>query len=157
MSTSTSGWRGLKQAQRAFNLTSCQECGTKDNLHRHHKDRDRLNNTPENIAILCHPCHAKEHAKQGDWGRGNVPHRPCQICGQVFQSNRTRRGRVCSNACMVEMGKRSAAKRWAGRTKERQCTNCQKTFTYTRPRQTTCSRSCGNIQAHRNRGGAQSQ
>jgi hypothetical protein len=30
-------------------------------LHRHHKDRDRSNNSPKNIEILCPTCHVLEH------------------------------------------------------------------------------------------------
>jgi 5-methylcytosine-specific restriction endonuclease McrA len=39
----------------------CQECGTTERIHVHHKDRDRTNNAKENIMILCVSCHAKLH------------------------------------------------------------------------------------------------
>lgn len=37
--------------------------------------------------------------------------------------------------------------RWVGMSKTKTCTNCGTVFTYTRNRQTTCSRSCGNQEA----------
>ncbi len=30
-------------------------------LHVHHKDRNRKNNNPQNLELLCPNCHAKEH------------------------------------------------------------------------------------------------
>src|SRR5688572_16575624 len=42
------------------------------------------------------------------------------------------------------MGIRS---QWVGMSRTRSCTWCGKEFEYERPRQTTCSRSCGNKQA----------
>ena len=39
----------------------CERCGSTKNVDVHHKDGDRNNNTPENIALLCRSCHMKEH------------------------------------------------------------------------------------------------
>lgn len=39
----------------------CQECGSKENLVVHHKDRDRSNNSRENFMLLCRECHLKVH------------------------------------------------------------------------------------------------
>jgi hypothetical protein len=42
----------------------CMRCGYDANLAAiivHHKDRDRTNNTPENLEVLCCNCHAIEH------------------------------------------------------------------------------------------------
>lgn len=44
-------------------LFTCERCGTKRDIElpRHHKDRNRANNTNDNIEVLCVPCHNKEH------------------------------------------------------------------------------------------------
>ena len=42
----------------------------------HHKDKDRENNNPENLQILCNPCHSRLHGKEGNSGqflKGNIP------------------------------------------------------------------------------------
>lgn len=40
----------------------CEDCGSKSDLHFHHKDFNPKNNFLKNIAILCVYCHAKRHA-----------------------------------------------------------------------------------------------
>ena len=49
--------------RRAKRKEECQLCKTSDAriLAVHHIDRDRLNNTPENLAWLCHNCHFLVH------------------------------------------------------------------------------------------------
>lgn len=54
----------------------CNHCGWDeypDVLIVHHLDRDRSNNNPENLEILCSRCHDIEHflAKDGKWGRSS--------------------------------------------------------------------------------------
>lgn len=47
-------------------LYACERCGhenTKQEQARHHKDRDRSNNDPSNLEVLCTPCHNREHGK----------------------------------------------------------------------------------------------
>src|SRR3989344_4704710 len=41
----------------------CEVCGTRDEriIAVHHKDRNRSNNIPENLAWLCHNCHFLVH------------------------------------------------------------------------------------------------
>lgn len=41
----------------------CERCGSTDNIHVHHKNRDRDDNSDENLEILCQSCHMKEHGK----------------------------------------------------------------------------------------------
>lgn len=107
-------WAGTKQAQKMFPLTRCELCGGTTTLQRHHKDRNKSNNNTGNVAILCQACHAAEHIKAGDWGKGQVRLRHCVICGAEFQPKRTRRGKLCGRPeCRREMGRRSAAKRWS--------------------------------------------
>jgi hypothetical protein len=47
----------------------CNHCSWdlyKEVLVVHHKDRDRTNNTIENLEVLCPTCHGVEHFKAGD-------------------------------------------------------------------------------------------
>lgn len=39
----------------------CEECGQEGELHVHHKDRDRTNDKPANLVVLCQPCHCDRH------------------------------------------------------------------------------------------------
>ena len=50
----------------------CEVCKTSDErvLAVHHKDRNRLNNTTENLAWLCHNCHFLVHHYDVGQGRG---------------------------------------------------------------------------------------
>lgn len=56
-------------------LYTCERCNDfnkETERHRHHKDRDRSNNEPTNLEVLCTSCHTLEHAKErvrGDHGR----------------------------------------------------------------------------------------
>jgi len=55
---------GRHRAQAIYKLRPCEQCGVdggKRLIHRHHKDGDPLNNSPENIAFLCTRCHAEAH------------------------------------------------------------------------------------------------
>lgn len=51
-------------------LYTCERCDHIDPfnipLPRHHKDRDRSNNAPSNIEVLCQSCHALEHLNELD-------------------------------------------------------------------------------------------
>ena len=65
-------WALIKRTQRLYPIhagDTCERCGSRGNLTRHHKDRDRGNNAPDNIVILCLRCHIREHIRAGDWGR----------------------------------------------------------------------------------------
>lgn len=42
----------------------CEECGSSENLHGHHKDRNHNNDDSDNIATLCGSCHAKRHYQE---------------------------------------------------------------------------------------------
>lgn len=49
----------------------CQECdgdGSESRLEVHHKDRDKRNQAPENLIVLCHRCHMQEHAGASESG-----------------------------------------------------------------------------------------
>src|SRR5215475_603665 len=54
--------RILVEANR--DLFLCERCGKRGSSQewpRHHKDRNRTNNTLENLEVLCHACHNREH------------------------------------------------------------------------------------------------
>lgn len=42
-------------------MKECHFCGATKNLCRHHIDKNRSNNTPENLVVVCRSCHAKLH------------------------------------------------------------------------------------------------
>lgn len=57
----------------------CEYCGYDEVLgilQIHHHDRDRSNNTRENLKLLCPNCHALDHyhAKDGIFTRGEFSH-----------------------------------------------------------------------------------
>jgi hypothetical protein len=57
-------------------IYTCERCGWKHHmgfaLPIHHKDRDRTNNAPNNLEVLCQSCHNNEHSidrTRGEDGR----------------------------------------------------------------------------------------
>lgn len=49
----------------------CQRCGhdgSESRLGIHHKDRNKRNQRPSNLEVLCHRCHMREHADQHETG-----------------------------------------------------------------------------------------
>lgn len=66
-------WTIRKKVQRLILLENriCDLCGTEVNLHRHHIDGNRENNSIENFQILCQTCHIKKHLELGTWTESN--------------------------------------------------------------------------------------
>jgi len=58
-SADTYHWRARK-----YRKDACEQCGSPEKLHVHHKDRDRTNNDPVNLATLCDSCHLKLHWRE---------------------------------------------------------------------------------------------
>lgn len=56
----THGYR----ARKAVEVKNCEECGTTERLHVHHKDRNPANNDVSNLAVLCASCHLKLHWRE---------------------------------------------------------------------------------------------
>ncbi len=60
-------WRQVALAERP---PICERCGRKPsnpkNLHIHHKDQNRDNNSPDNLEVLCSTCHNRTHALPRD-------------------------------------------------------------------------------------------
>jgi hypothetical protein len=48
---------------RKWRKSACESCGSTYELEAHHRDEDRVNNTPENIRTLCRTCHRAEHVE----------------------------------------------------------------------------------------------
>ena len=42
----------------------CADCGSRDDLHVHHKDRNHENDDPANLVTLCASCHLKLHWRE---------------------------------------------------------------------------------------------
>lgn len=70
-----------KTIRKAHLKSACETCGSKSRLGLHHKDRDRMNNSPENLQTLCPTCHTRLH-----WVEGKTPWRlhpaSCTVCGK---------------------------------------------------------------------------
>lgn len=55
-----------KRIKKQKNYT-CEDCGVYAPLwsgiilHTHHKDHNKWNNSPENLAVLCDDCHSEYH------------------------------------------------------------------------------------------------
>jgi len=57
----------------------CMECKSMSLLGVHHKDRNPLNNSSENLVTLCASCHTRLH-----WKEGKTPWKQrasCKVCG----------------------------------------------------------------------------
>jgi 5-methylcytosine-specific restriction endonuclease McrA len=54
--------------QRIGRCERCQHDGSGSRLSVHHKNRDKHDQRLENLEILCHRCHMREHAKAGESG-----------------------------------------------------------------------------------------
>lgn len=55
----THHWRARKHR-----ASACSECGSKNDLHVHHIDRNPANNDPVNLITLCSSCHLKLHWRE---------------------------------------------------------------------------------------------
>lgn len=108
------GNTGRKQAQRAYKATQCEICGGTMTLQRHHIDHNPTNNEPGNVQILCQTCHKEVHMQTGTWGQNRkLEDKTCPICKTQFRPRKAITT-LCGNpACRKEMGRLSAALRWA--------------------------------------------
>lgn len=54
-------WKAVRQATLLRAHGQCQRCGATEKLEVHHLTYDRLGNEiPEDLLVVCHPCHEKE-------------------------------------------------------------------------------------------------
>lgn len=71
-----SNWKGgytsryfNKMAFERFGLSKvCMCCGSTKQICVHHRDRNRTNNTIENLVILCKSCHTRHHNNMKEVG-----------------------------------------------------------------------------------------
>jgi len=68
MGEKNSFWKGghsqshYQRIRKTIKEQKCQSCGKSDGrLDTHHLDRDKSNNIPDNIVVLCASCHAFLH------------------------------------------------------------------------------------------------
>lgn len=56
--------RGRKSAYKRYRLTNaiCEACFYTDARERHHRNGNARDNRPENVLLLCIPCHKREHS-----------------------------------------------------------------------------------------------
>lgn len=67
--TSSDGGLGRRMILRSGRPLKCEGCGFDSCpgvLQIHHRDRNRFNNEPENLHILCPTCHFVDHFKASD-------------------------------------------------------------------------------------------
>lgn len=62
-------WKGGIGTYQKYLKSECERCGSTERLLVHHKDRDRYNNTEENLETLCKSCHQAEHCVRDAAGR----------------------------------------------------------------------------------------
>lgn len=65
------GLSAKEAARRVAAVGTCQNCGhdgSGSRLDIHHKDRNKRNQSPENLIVLCHRCHMREHAQAQETG-----------------------------------------------------------------------------------------
>jgi len=98
-----------KRSQRLIDTEgkSCEECGKKGKLHRHHIKMEE-----NSVILLCPQCHTKYHMKNGTWGKGLRKTKNCVICGREFVPNHSKKHKTCSGRCLSELGRLNALKRW---------------------------------------------
>lgn len=63
---------GRQHASKLLPPGPCERCGKSDALDVHHRNRNPLDNSLENLERLCRSCHYREHN----------PVRSCSLCGQ---------------------------------------------------------------------------
>jgi hypothetical protein len=71
----------LSNRAKLYRKSVCEGCGGTDRLATHHIDRDRYNNSPENLKTLCTHCHLKLHWEEdGPIRARKAGH--CSVCGE---------------------------------------------------------------------------
>src|SRR3990167_1446719 len=102
-----------KQSQRRESLSGkcCGRCGSSESLQRHHPSY-----TSSDFEIVCQTCHTAIHVSDGSWGKGSKRIKDCAICGKPFVPSHSKKHKTCSAACLSELGRVNAQKRW-GATK----------------------------------------
>ena len=96
------------RARKAVTKSECERCGVTERLHVHHKDKNPLNDSPQNLQVLCSKCHAKVHVKIQTTST-------CIICGVKFVAkSHQKQAKICSAHCARAWGRVCALKRRDG-------------------------------------------
>jgi hypothetical protein len=61
----TSEWKAIRKEVLERDNYTCQECGSKSNLHVHHIKYLYHSKAPEDCITLCYKCHADKHPVNG--------------------------------------------------------------------------------------------
>lgn len=99
METLNPQWKGdqappntaRRRAHNRYRNDACSQCRSTERVERHHRNKNTYDNTPANIEILCHKCHAKAHRRL-----------PRPICPTCSQECATTQQTYCSRACWQE-------------------------------------------------------
>jgi len=124
-----------KAAQRAIPAERCEVCGTTEGkIERHHPDYSQ----PLNVKILCTTCHAAEERHTGQ--RKSKAMRECPVCGAHFLYRHSGQRTCARTACLKEIGRRNAEKRWHAHDRTKHCQVCGTTFLPKRQRERSCGK-----------------
>lgn len=63
---------GIQTYRKMVALDKCSLCGSNNNLIVHHQDKNRRNNSLENLVVLCTKCHCKVHNHYNRWEDKNA-------------------------------------------------------------------------------------
>lgn len=87
-------WKLLKKLlNEGYKENRCEVCGITEwngkpiTLQLHHIDGDHLNNSLENLQVICPNCHSQTDNFRGKANRTEKPKRYCKECGQELKTN----------------------------------------------------------------------
>lgn len=134
----------LKRREIINGETKCERCGVVAKV-LHHKDRDKNNNSNDNLQPLCSSCHTTIHNIE----RGHFTYKHnCEWCGNEFivLNHHNCKQRCCSLSCKSKLAYKegkSLTNTRNGRAKyQHKCPNCNIDFVNNNPKQKYCSNEC---------------
>ena len=77
-----------RRARDSMPKSNCEICGKSGYTEVHHKDKNPLNNSPENLIRLCKSCHAKQHRQRALCCVCGVPAKAKSLCTKHYQQYR---------------------------------------------------------------------
>ena len=116
--------------------------------HIHHKNKNKSDNTEDNLEVLCPTTHAKEHWKENlsdyiDSLRKDKIIGNCKLCNKRIESFPHRIKQFCSKSCFYEYRRKTVTVT----IYNYKCVICSKVFTSNEKDRKACSRQCGNVYA----------
>lgn len=76
---------GRYHARQSKGPGPCERCGKPDALDVHHRNRNPLDNSPENLERLCRSCHYREHNPVRSCSLCDRPHKGLGYCEMHYQ------------------------------------------------------------------------